>query len=347
MPSSRVFADLRLVNGSTGDPLLFVDYPGRDNALLFDAGENAAIGMEQLGDLEAVFVTHHHVDHFIGFDRIVRANLDRDKALYVYGPEGTIRKVYDRIKSYEYPFFPFQKIVLKVHEVLVGRIRSALLECSRRFPEPRVEEAERKGPVVYDTDDLRVEAAHADHTVPCLAYALVEKPAIYVAPERLREGPYPAGPWVGAALRLLRSGAPGGTSIELQGKRVRLKTLKDRYFVDSPGSRVAYVTDTAWSDAVRQSLLELARGASRLYCDSFYSKAQSSQAEKHHHMTATQAAEFARDAGVGELVLIHFANRYAGRYDLLVEEARAIFSRVSAEIPCEPSKNEPPPAKHS
>ena len=69
-------------------------------------------------------MTHHHVDHFIGFDRIVRANLDRDKALHVYGPLGTIGKVYNRIKSYEYPFFPFQKIVLEVCEILPDRLLS-------------------------------------------------------------------------------------------------------------------------------------------------------------------------------------------------------------------------------
>jgi ribonuclease BN (tRNA processing enzyme) len=92
MPGPRAFRELRLVNGSTGDPALFVDDPGRDNALLIDSGENAALGDDRLGDLEAVFLTHHHVDHFIGFDRIVRANLDRDKALHVYGQEGTIQK---------------------------------------------------------------------------------------------------------------------------------------------------------------------------------------------------------------------------------------------------------------
>src|SRR3954452_1165492 len=134
MPPARVCSEIRLVNGSTGDPRLFIDYPRTGNALLFGSGENAGLDPKRLGDLDAVFITHHHVDHFIGFDRIVRVNLDREQALYVYGPVGTIRKVYARIKSYEYPFFPFQKITLKVHEVLAGRLRGALLECSRRFP---------------------------------------------------------------------------------------------------------------------------------------------------------------------------------------------------------------------
>ena len=287
MGSARSQVSFRLVNGSTGDPALYVDYPGRDDAILFDAGEICALDSEALGDLGAVFISHHHVDHFIGFDRIVRANLDHDKALHVYGPEGTIRKVYDRIKSYEYQFFPFQKIVIKAHEILPGMIRSALLECTHRFPRPKIREEECSGPVIHDTSDLYVEAAHVDHTTPCLAFALVRKAGL---------------------------------------------------FPDAAETRVAYVTDTAWSESVRPALLRLARGATKLYCDSFYAHEQIDRALKHRHMTATQAAEFAREAGVEELVLIHFATRYQGRYEALVDEARSIFPNASAEIPAAAAK---------
>ncbi len=341
MPGPRAFRELRLVNGSTGDPALFVDDPGRDNALLIDAGENAALGNDRLGDLEAVFLTHHHVDHFIGFDRIVRANLDRDKALHVYGPVGTIDKIYNRIKSYEYQYFPFQKIVMEAHEVLPGRLLSARLECARRFPEPKVVEVPWSGPVLYRAEGLSVEAAFVDHTVPCLAFAVIEEPGIYPDRDRLAEGPLHGGSWVNEAITLLRASASldAPVAVPVAGGTLPLGELKDRYFVETPGSRVAYVTDTAWSDSVRPSLLRLAHRARRLYCDSFYAAAQSAQAEKHHHMTATQAAEFAREAGVDELVLIHFASRYSGRYERLLEEARAIFPNTTAEIPTTADKN--------
>src|SRR5215470_12374185 len=39
MAKDRAISEAFLVNGSTGDPVLYVDYPGRNNALLFDAGE--------------------------------------------------------------------------------------------------------------------------------------------------------------------------------------------------------------------------------------------------------------------------------------------------------------------
>jgi len=76
-------------------------------------------------------------------------------------------------------------------------------------------------------------------------------------------------------------------------------------------------------------------------------EAQIAQAEKHKHMTATQAAFFAREAGVGELVLIHFASRYKGRYEMLVEEAKAIFGNTSAEIPPSADKKAAVDANHS
>ncbi len=328
----RLFTTVRLVNGSTGDPVLYLDAPGRDNALLFDGGDNAALTLAELGDLEAVFLTHHHIDHFVGFDRILRANLDRDKILQVYGPGGTIRKVYARITSYEHGYYPFQKIVLHVHELLPGCMRSALLECAQRFPLPVEVETAWAGPVVYENADLRVEACEADHTVPCWVYALVEKPGYHLDPEKLARGPLRRGPWVGEVLARLRRGEPAESEVEISGGRFTLGALAQRYFTDAPGARLAYITDTAWSAKSRPGLVQLAQGAARLYCDCFYATAQADRAALHHHMTVSDMAELARLAGVEQVVLIHFSTRYEGDYDKLVEEARRLFPNVRAEI---------------
>ncbi len=333
MTRARAASEIRLVNGSAGDPGLFIDYPGRDDAILFDAGENGALDAKRLGDLDAVFITHHHVDHFIGLDRIVRANLDRDKTLHLFGPSGTIRKVYDRIKSYEYPFFPFQKLVLKVRDVEPGSIRTAALECSKRFPEPEPVDEPWEGSTLFETGGLRVEAAFADHSVPCLAFALVEEAGYHPDPAKLASGSIRPGPWVGQVLARLRNGEADDAPATIAGGRFTLGDLAAGYFARTPEVRVAYVTDTAWSDAARPGLLRLAHRAWRLYCDSFYGKAHQVQAARHRHMTATEAAEFAREARAEALVLIHFAGRYAGRYEALVEEARAIFPATSAELP--------------
>lgn len=335
MRAARTFSEIQLVNGSTGDPVLFIDYPGKDDALLFDAGENSRLSLKRLSDLEAVFISHHHVDHFIGLDRIVRANMDQDKVLHLFGPANTITKVYDRIRSYEYPYFPFQKIVLRVTEVLPGRLRSALLECTRRFPEPKIEEQDWSGPLLHENDYLQVEVAFTDHTVPGLAFALVEKVGYHPDPAKLATGSLRPGAWVPEALKRLRAGAPMESHLEIDGGTFLLKTLADHYFSVSGSTRVAFITDTALSEESRPGLLRLASKATRLYCDSFYSQAHLKQANQYRHMTATQAAELARAARVDQLILIHFSQRYAGKYGSLVEEAQAIFPRTTADLETE------------
>jgi ribonuclease Z len=329
---SRLHAELELVNGSTGDPVLLVDYPDRDDALLLDAGDNSALSLDRLADLRAVFVSHHHVDHFIGLDRIVRANIDADKTVSIFGPVETIQKVYDRIAAYEYPFFPFQKIVLDVVEVTDTTLRSARLDCGRRFPRPEIHETPRKSTVIFETETLAVEAAAADHTVPCLSYSVTEKPGHYVDLAAIQKGILRPGPWIAEVAGRLRSGLRREDTLEIDGGRFLVRDLAAKYFEESAGAKLTFITDTAMSDSARDRLLTLAHRSTRLYCDSFYLDAQRSAAEKHRHTTARQTAEFARDAEVDELILIHFSGRYSGRYDRLVDEARAIFPRTTAEI---------------
>jgi ribonuclease Z len=332
MPAARVCTEFRLVNGSTGDPVLLAQYPLPGHSILFDGGENERLPSSALENLEAVFITHHHMDHFVGLDRIFRANRDREGTLLVFGPIDTIRRVHARITAYEHSFYPFEKLVLDVRELTPGKIRRAVLEFQKHFPEPVVIEEKWKGPVVWSNDSLSVEAAPTDHTVPGWAYALVEKPGWHPDPVKLASGPLRSGRWVEGVLKQLRAEAPLDTPVEIQGGTFGLGKLAELCFVKTGGSRVTYVTDTLWSDVSKPGLLKLARKAQRLYCDSYYAPKDLERAKLYHHMISIHAAELARDAKVEELILIHFADKYAGRYWELIQAAQAVFPRVSADL---------------
>src|SRR6201982_2594197 len=90
----------RLLNGQTGDPALLVSMRWQGRALLVDLGRidrtPAATLLPPQGGLlsttllpiEAVFVSHTHMDHFMGFDQLLRLFLARDATLRLYGPAG-------------------------------------------------------------------------------------------------------------------------------------------------------------------------------------------------------------------------------------------------------------------
>lgn len=69
----------QLVNDVFGDPGLYVEVRWSRRALLFDLGSNESLSPTRLLRANDVFVSHTHMDHFIGFDRLLRIALGRGK----------------------------------------------------------------------------------------------------------------------------------------------------------------------------------------------------------------------------------------------------------------------------
>src|SRR3984893_1982137 len=80
--------DPTLINDPFDDPRLYVDLVFERRALLFDLGDLSRLAPRKLLRVSDIFVTHRHMDHFAGFDQLLRLLLGREKAVGVYGPTG-------------------------------------------------------------------------------------------------------------------------------------------------------------------------------------------------------------------------------------------------------------------
>jgi len=68
----------RLINSPFEDPTLYVRIVRERRAVLFDIGSIDRLKPGDLQKITDVFVTHTHIDHFIGFDILLRALLRRE-----------------------------------------------------------------------------------------------------------------------------------------------------------------------------------------------------------------------------------------------------------------------------
>jgi len=323
----------RLVNGPFGDPGLHVSLRWQGAALQFDLGRLDRFPAAEILKLTHVFVSHTHIDHFIGFDRIIRLFLARDAALSLFGPPGIIRNVSGKLAGYTWNLVDGYPFVLTVHEVHPESMHSVRLRAATGFA------VEDLGPrpfagVLYDEPAFAVHAVHLDHKIPCLGFALIEHAHLNVRPDALERLGIPAGPWLNELKAAIRRQQPDDTRIvarwHAEGSErtaeLRLGELRDRLVVETAGQRLAYVVDTLFSRANVAKIVELARHADVFFCESLFLDADRDQALKRHHLTARQAGSLARLAAVSRLEVFHFSPRYDGMADRLYAEAAAAFS---------------------
>ena len=94
-------------------------------------------------------------------------------------------------------------------------------------------------------------------------------------------------------------------------------------FEGQPQRSYAFCSDTIY----KEDIVPQVHGVTALYHESTFLKDREELCEKTKHSTAEQAAQIAKKADVGTLILGHFSSRY-NNYELFREEAQAVFENV-------------------
>ncbi|MBP0623979.1 ribonuclease Z [Cupriavidus consociatus] len=335
----RPLLQARLVNDVFGDPVLLVDFLDERRALLFDLGDISALMPRNLMRVSHVFVTHTHMDHFSGFDHLLRVLLGRKPSIVLYGGPGFVAQVGHKLRAYTWNVvhrYDLELVVEAFELALDGHMRSARFSSRDRFASVAAATTERSEDIVHDETTFRVRACFVDHGIPCLAYIVEEKTRLGIDKERLEASGMTKGAWLRELKHAVLTGASLDTSMLVQwrdrsGDRAETRTIGElsRLILDAePGQRIGYVTDLRDTSDNVQALSNLMQGVDHLFIESVFLDADRTHALRKNHLTAAQAGRIAFCIGARAVTPFHFSPRYLGRAEEVASEVQAAWEQL-------------------
>ena len=323
----------RLVNGPFDDPGLFIPFQFQNRALIFDLGDINRLTPKDILKISHVFVSHTHMDHFIGFDRLLRLSLGREKNLALYGPPGFLENLEGKLAGYTWNLadkynYPLSLQASEVHPryTLCRRYR-----CRDRFQPLKDPVKQPFTGTLYEEPAFRVSAAVLDHKMPCLGFSIRERFHVNIIKDGLNALGLTPGPWLTEFKQALYNQADPASKFEVKFDRQKpakhfiLGELADKIARITAGQKISYITDVVYSQSNREQIVALVKGSDHLFIEAVFLDQDREIAARKHHLTTRQAGHLAGTAQVKQMTVFHFSPRYMGMEQQLREEARTAF----------------------
>lgn len=323
-----------LLNGPWGDPALYVRLAHRGCAYLFDCGDIHSLTPREAIKIQALFISHAHIDHMIGFAALLRFFLYRETPLRIYGPAGTIARINGHLSGYTWNLIRDYPVRLCVNELDQGKIRSCEFAGRRSFCLEKEEERPCPDHILLRLPHCQVRALPLSHgDITSLAFSLEEPLHIAIHKDALEKYGYSPGPWLSHFKDQIRIGVDQQTPLRVpfkngQEKELTLNDLFNQIAHTERGMKISYITDVSPTRENIDRIMPFIENSHFLAIEAVFSHQDLDKALERNHLTAHIAGTIARLARCARFVTFHHSPRYQDRPDLLAEEALRAFSTL-------------------
>jgi len=303
---------IKQVNSPFEDTAFFARNVYKTEGFLFDCGRLGGLTNSEVLAISEIFISHTHIDHFYGFDRILRGTLLSGKRFRVFGPEGIIKNVRGKIDSYTWNLIKSYPVSYEVIELNSGKkeYETAVFSAADGF---EMEKGSIKHEDIVLGDGFRFDFDIFDHRVPSVGYRISEKEMVAFKKDVLETEGFLSGKWIGQLKKSVLAGELEGTVDAESREGIVTMSIRDaqtRFLEDVKPQSVTFITDIAPSDENFEKAVALANDTSILLIECVFLEEDKDHADFKKHLTMTLSKEIFRKSGADKVRFFHFAPRY-------------------------------------
>ena len=329
----------RLINSAFDDPGLFIPFLLEKRAVLFDLGDIHSLSSRDILKISHVFITHTHVDHFCGFDRMLRLFLGREKIVYLYGPAGFLKNVEGKLAAYSWNLVDnfSNQFGFNLTEVHSKHLITNLYLCRDKFRSVRPAKVKPFSSILFEEPALSISTVVLDHSIPCLGFSIRERFHVNIKKDGLDSLDLETGPWLHEFKQALFNHKPMNSKFETnikkgisEKKKFILGDLANQIAIITPGQKITYIADVVYNESNADKIIAFAKDSDHLFIEAAFLDKHKNIAEAKKHLTARQAGTIAAMASVKQFTIFHFSPRYTGQEEELQKEAQQAYDTGSA-----------------
>ena len=316
-------------SGLLDDPVLYVHSRPMGRGILIDCGRIHHLAKRVLKSISALFISHAHMDHFMGIDTFIRSTHVSPRTVDIFGPPGLADKTACKLAGYDWNLTESYWCSLRVHEVFSDRIASSLFSGPDGFVRHAGEESPRTDRIIYRDRYLQVEAAACDHKIPTLLFRVSELPSFQVDEAKIGALGLVKGAWLRTLRRLFALGELTGEPLKVlrrQEDTIVEETVEDAAKLyesirgEQPPAAIGYATDIAFSEENIGTVIDLLQGVTLLICECSFLKADLDKARVSAHLCTSDVNVLLQRLRPPFFLPMHLSKSYIHHWERLYDE---------------------------
>ncbi|WP_321393389.1 MBL fold metallo-hydrolase [uncultured Desulfuromusa sp.] len=315
--------------GLIDDPLLLIRSRPDGRHLLFDCGQVHHLAKRTFTHLDAIFISHAHMDHWMGIDSVIRQLIASARTVHIFGPPGIAERMEHKLSGYDWNLTEDYWCSFQVHEVHRDTIESSVFPGPQGFHRQTGEVVSRNNRVIYQTPYLQVQAETCDHQIDSLIFRINESPAYAIDRQKLESLDLVPGPWLGELKKRYLSGKVDSTPLEvltLQNGCASPLMVEDvaelfaQLMISRPQRSIGYISDINFSQENRKTIFQFMAGVDLLFCECTFLTADKVRARASNHLCSEDINLLLEELCPAYFLPMHLSRSYSRRSSELYSE---------------------------